>query len=132
MKPVTLPAKSITFKVKENDYTINYPDTGGLMEIEIFKTSLSRGAYETISKTSTISSDYVRFMIDMIALFSVLCPNLKKDLKVETFSQLAVIDSKMLLGVYIKSILPWWSEWEKVLNSPFEEDERETSEETKD
>jgi hypothetical protein len=53
----------------------------------------------------------------MIAFLSTCCPEMRKDLKVNTFSELDMLASKKLLNIYIKTILPWLTEWEILLNT---------------
>lgn len=102
--------KKIT--VKDREYIINYPNTGQLIDIERYKATISGDKYDAISNQSTNSSTYSKFLIDMMAIFNVLCSELIKDLKVASISELAAQDSNMLLRIYIKEILPWMLEWE--------------------
>lgn len=119
---MNLPSKSLTFKIDENEYTVNYPNNGQFIAIESMKSSLTSDNYEALASRGSISSQYARYTVDMIAFFSNCCPQLKKDLKVETFSQLDMIDSKKLIKVYASKILPWLVKWEEVLNSDEEEE----------
>lgn len=121
---MTLPSKSITFKVQENEYTVNYPNNGQLIEIESMKARLTGDSYNAISQGETTAAQFARFTVDMIAFFSTCCPNMKKQLNVATFSELDALSSKKLLNVYIKTILPWMMDWEKVLNTEDEIEEK--------
>lgn len=108
-----LPAREITFKVDENSYTIKYPNTGAFLQIETLKSTL-RG---NNSLPETTSGQLAYFTADMIAFLSTCCPEMRKDLKVNTFSELDMLASKKLLNIYIKTILPWLTEWEILLNT---------------
>ena len=112
-----LPERKKTFKILENTYTVDFPTTGGLMEIEIMKAQLSRGQYSALAENATVNSSYSRFLIDMIATFTVLLPDLKKDMNVKTISELNPLDSKKLLKVYLSDVLPWLNSWFEILNS---------------
>lgn len=116
-----LPERKKTFKIENNTYDVEFPTTGGLIEIEILKTQLSRGQYNEISNAGTVSGNYSRFMIDTISTFTILFPQLKKDLNVKTISELNPLDSKKLLKVYLKEVLPWLNSWMEILNSDDEE-----------
>lgn len=115
-----MPERKKTFKIKENSYEVEFPNTGGLMEIEILKTQLARGQYNELSNAGTVNSNYSRFIIDMIATFTVLFPQLKKDMNVKTISELKVEDSKILLQIYLKEVFPWIQEWMNLLNEDSE------------
>ena len=117
-----LPSRTISFQIKDNQYSIDFPNTGQLIDIETLKISLARNQYEGIANARTISADYIRFLIDAIATLTVLCPTLKKDLKIESFTALDAMDSRILLQVYMKKILPWIASWEKVLNQDLDEE----------
>lgn len=112
-----LPERKKTFKILENTYTVDFPTTGGLMEIEIMKAQLSRGQYSALAENATVNSSYSRFLIDMIATFTVLLPDLKKDMNVKTISELNPLDSKKLLKIYLQEVLPWLNSWFEILNS---------------
>lgn len=122
---VALPKEKITIAIGENEYSISFPDNGQYIEIEAMKCRLTRDTYNSMASGGSVSSQMARYTVDMIAFLSVACPKIREDLKVESFSELKMIDSKKILQVYVKSILPWLMEWESVLNA---EEEGEKSE----
>lgn len=111
-----VPKKTIKISILENDYEISYPLTGDFIEIEGMKSRLTRDSYNSISQGNSVASMIAKYSVDMIAFFSICCPKIKKDLKVESISELEMIDSKKLLKVYMDKVLPWLAEWEAVLN----------------
>lgn len=114
---VTLPKEKLDFSIDENDYSITFPNNGEYIEIEGMKARLTRDTYNSMAVGVSVSAQMARYTVDMIACLSVLCPKIKEDLKVESFSELKMIDSKRILKVYIDKILPWLTEWESVLNA---------------
>lgn len=112
-----MPERKKSFKIGENTYSIEFPNTGGLIEIESLKAQLSRNNYSGIIDNGTIMSNYSRFLIDMIATFNILFPELKKDMNVKSISELSPLDSKKLLQVYMKEVMPWIQDWFELLNS---------------
>lgn len=110
------PNKSISFSIENNEYSVLWPNNGQFIEIESMKLALTRDTYNSMLG-GNISSQYAKYTVDMIAFLSVCCPKLKKDLNVESFSELDMLSSKKILNVYIKTILPWITEWENLLNS---------------
>lgn len=124
-KLVNLPKSKIEISVSGNDYPIKFPNNGQFIEIEALKARLTRDSYNSMTEGVTTSSQMARYTVDMIAFLSVCCPDIKKDLKVETFSDLEMIDSKKILKIYYKEILPWLTEWELVLNADDDTEETE-------
>lgn len=112
-----LPAKEIEFTIDGNKYKIPYPNNGQMLQIESMKISLTRSTYSSMTGSDTIIGQIARYTVDMIALLSVCCPEIKKDLMVETFSDLDALSNKRLLDAYVKQIIPWLREWEEILNS---------------
>lgn len=111
-----MPERKKSFVIGGNTYTTEFPNTGGLIEIEIIKANLTSNQYLSFSNAS-----YAKYLVDMIAVFNVLFPELKKDMNVKAISELNPLDSKKLLTVYIKEVLPWMNEWYTLLNSDDEE-----------
>lgn len=120
---MTIPNRVKKITVEGNNYDLNYPSTGGLIDIEVLKASLTNDKYESISYSGTNASTFVRYTVDMIASLSVMCPKLKADLKVKTFVELDPLTTKKLLNIYVKEVLPWLNEWEVVLGSDDSETE---------
>lgn len=118
------PSKKKTVKILQNSYDIEFGNTGQFLDIVVLKTQLSSNTYDNIS-TKTMEGMYGRFVIDMIATFNTLIPSLKKDMKVDSIADLDLLDTKKLLKVYLKEVLPWMNEWYSVLS----DSEIETSEE---
>lgn len=116
-EPKKLPSKNISFRIGDNTYDVKYPNTGQMLQIESLKFALTQNGYNSLVGGDTTASQIARFTTDMIAFFTTCCPKLKKDLNVDTFSELEATSSKKLLQVYIKSIIPWLTEWEIILNT---------------
>lgn len=112
-----LPKKEIDFSINDNEYGAKYPNNGQFIDIQAMKARLTGDSYNTIADGNTTSSQLARYTVDMISFFNVCCPKLKLDLKLNSFSELEMIDSKKLLKVYVSIILPWLTEWENILNS---------------
>lgn len=116
-----LPERKKTFKIEGHSYEVEFPTTGGLMDIEIIKAQLSRGQYNNIADSGTAAGAYSRYLIDMIAVFTILFPDLKKDMNVKSISEIDPLASKKLLNIYIKKVMPWLNEWFELLNADDEE-----------
>jgi len=123
-------SKTLELEIKKNSYEIKFPNTGNLLDIEELKARLSGGQYNALFG-GTLSSEMSRLLIDTIATFTILLPDLKKDLTVKSYLDLELVDSIELLKVYRDSYLPWYNEWMTLVSGlaakteEVEEDEKE-------
>ena len=116
--------KKIVLKIDDNEYSINFPTVGDLIDIEILKSHYSKGKYLSMLGTRTVTSNFALDMIDAVSHFSVLIPSLKEDLKVKSLMDLSIPDSKELVDVYRKEFTPWFNGWLEILRSDVEEEKK--------
>lgn len=115
----SLPKREITFKVQKNEYTIKFPNVGQLIDIEIKKATYSSGQYNTLSSGNGMAY-YASLLIDTIATFEVLVPELVKNMTIKTIAELDLDQSSELLAVYKDVYVPWFSEWLTIISTPAE------------
>lgn len=108
--------KDLIFTVLDNTYKITFPNVGQFQSIESLKQVISRGMYSSLITTNTVSSNNALDMIDIEAYFTVLCPDLIKDLKCDKFSNLGIIDYLVIKESYDKQFIPWWNELIKLIS----------------
>lgn len=115
--------KRLEFKVKEGvfSYRVEYPNYRQHIQIESLKQRLTNDHYHSMNETRNAISDRVMTMIDCISHFTVLIPELEKDLNVSLLD-LSPIDSMPILKCFSNQFWPWFLEWEKYLQAP-EDDE---------
>jgi hypothetical protein len=101
--------RQIVLRVKGNSYPIEFPNIGKFQMIETMKQIVSKGMYQALLQTSTVSSMEVLDMIDMESYLTVLCPQLIKDLKCESFGNLDIEDYQELKKCYQEQFIPWWN-----------------------
>ena len=113
--------KQIKVNIQEKEYTINFPTTGQLIDIETMKVSISKGMYSglvaTMSKSSLLSLD----LIDSISTFIILIPDIKDEMKFDNILDISPIDAQELVVIYKKVYFPWFAEWLKVMKKKEEE-----------
>lgn len=97
--------RSKVLKIKGNEYMVQIPTIGQLRDIENSKVALTP-YYKELVITNTIMSNWVLDLVDMSAYFSVLCPQLLKDLKAP-IEQLDLFDFKELREDYQAQFVPW-------------------------
>jgi len=97
-------------KLRGNSYTINFPNVGQILDIESLKSALSNGTYGDLVKNNTKSSNQSLDLIDAIATFSVLIPELKNILEVKSYLDLDLKTAKMVVNSYNKDYFLWFKE----------------------
>jgi hypothetical protein len=104
------PDKKINWSVLGNEYLITFPNNAQFIELESMKVRLSRDTYDSLN--TTVSSQYAKLTIDLLAFTTVCCPKeFKKDLNVESIATLDMLTTKNLIDAYIKQIVPWFTSW---------------------
>jgi len=99
----------ISFKIEDNTYSVAFPNVGELMEIETMRFALTNNTYTSLATSPLRSAIYICDLVDMIAFFTVMVPELKKDLVVNSFSELEPSKAKIFLKAYKSTIQPWYS-----------------------
>jgi len=108
--------RQIVLKVKGNNYTIEFPNVGKFQRIESMKQVISQGMYSQLISTATLSTVEALNMVDMEAYLSILAPQLIKDLKCDSFSELDIEDYLELKKVYLDQFVPWWNSILNLIN----------------
>jgi hypothetical protein len=111
-----IPSRKCTFKIEDNEYIAEYPNTGQYIEMMRLRHLLASNNYSVLVTAVTEADQRARYTVEMMAFCMVCCPKLKEDLKVQSISELDMLVSKKLLKVYIDTILPWLTEWETILS----------------
>jgi len=114
--------KGITFKLLQNTYKIEFPNTGEYMDILSRRELLTSGQYRSIS----LGSSYNKDLIDAITLFSILVPDMKKTLNVDSIFDLDLVRSKEIVKTYRKDVKKWYQDMLDFLNLADEEEEKKS------
>lgn len=117
---VDLP-KTIKIKLQENEYAVNFPNVGQVIDIEVKKSMYSARQYSYLALSNLKSSNYALDLIETIAIFTTLIPKLEADLKVKTLFELDLISIKELVDQYKKVFLPWYEGWKQIIQLDEEE-----------
>ncbi len=112
---------SVKINIQDNTYEIKIPTVGELLDIENMKSNITSIGFDTRSEAGAYSST----LAAAIAYFSVLIPNLKKDLTVGSLFKLDLVRSRTIVKAYVKQFKPWWDKWLEEINKDEEiEDEK--------
>ena len=114
---MTTPAKSTVIKIKGNEYTVQFPNTGQYIDIQSLRTKIASDNYHLIALSTDSDSGYAMLLCDMIATFNVLIPELKDNLNISSMLGLSMIESRELLDSYLKYWIPFYKQWMDILSS---------------
>lgn len=109
------PEKEITLKIGQNSYKVKFPDTGTLIELEQRKASIK------FSNLGTDSAIWAYNLAIAIETFRMLVPDLEKDMNVKDFDRLDLMESRVLVKVYLEQFKPWFQSWINLVTSVFDE-----------
>ena len=115
--------KTKVIKIKGDTFTLDIANfkVSDFIALEAEKQRLSNSKYYDMSTTWFTNTLNAANLVDMIATFRVLLPEVEKSLN-ESFEKLNIIDAKDLLKVFMKEVSPWYLAWMKEFNSPFEDE----------
>lgn len=105
-----IPAQSVQVSFSGHTFTINMPTNGQFIDIESKKLSFSGNKISNMLFSSSRSSMYAFFLIEAIASFMVLIPELNKMLQVKSIFDLNPIQTKEMVKAYQETYLPWHDE----------------------
>lgn len=114
-RTTTLNLRTETFT---SSYEVEYPNVGKQFDIEMMKVKLSEGRYETLKLSYLPTFVQQAKVIDVVATFTILIPNLKADLTVKSLFDLNQVQFDALIKMYEDEFLPWYTEIETQLKAP--------------
>lgn len=110
--------RKTVLKIAQNEYEVSYPNTGQQIDIELMKSQIGAGNYDTLRFSQNPLFQRQANIIDMIATFSVLIPKLKENLNVKSFFDLEEEHTTELHKVYEEQFVPWFVEIRTAINNP--------------
>lgn len=113
------PSRTIKITIAPNVYEVKYPNIGQTIDIESRKTALSNGQYGAMIDSNTVSAAKALAFINMASFFSILIPDLQKDLRIDSMLDLNPIEAKPLMDAFNNTFLPWFNEWQKMINESY-------------
>jgi hypothetical protein len=114
---MTFPSKSVSISIKSNTYQLNFPNTGQYIDIQCLKNKITSDNYNLLTNSNDSYVAYATLLVDMIAHFNILIPDLKKDLNVQSILGLDMLESKELLDCYTTQYLPFFNDWMKIITT---------------
>lgn len=111
-------------KFNGNDYIVKFPNVGQFIDIENTKMVLSNGKYVEMALSVLKIHIFQLDMIDAIAYFSVLCPEMRENLGIKNWRDLDTDKAKELTSVYKEQFIPWFK---PILDELLKIDEKDES-----
>ena len=118
-KEKKMPARQITVKIGQNDYEIKFPRNGALIDIESAKIRMTGGTNKEFVYGGP-SAQNAYLLVEAIATFETLLPQMTKDLVVGSLLDLDQLQTKTVLKAY-ERYYQWMQEWRMFLNDDIEE-----------
>lgn len=116
------PSKTLKLRILENEYEIDFPNNGQLIDIETYKQVLFKGTAQSLLMSSSMNANLAYITIEMVATFTHLIPDFKQDIMGgKNLLDLNPVESKPLRDVYLKVYLPWYNAWMEVINEDLKE-----------
>ncbi len=111
-------SQGLVVKIANMNYQIKYPNVGEILEIDNKKMLLTNGKYAEYiaSPIMTKSLKFVIELVDAMSHFSVLIPDLTKQLDVNSYLDIDLVTGKELIKVYKTQFEPWYEELMKFIH----------------
>ena len=95
-------------KIDGNDYIINFPNVGQMIEIEQLKLAYTNGRYIEFAMSNLVNHIFILDFVDAVSYLSVLIPELKKDLEIEEYTKMDSEKTKEIIRAYKEEFIPWF------------------------
>lgn len=114
---------SISVTLFEREYVVKFPNAGQFIDVEVKKALLSQNQYNRLNNMRTQGANTALSLIEATAYFSILIPELEKDLNgFKNLFDLSMLEIKPLLKEYHGVFLPWYAQWLDILKDDAEPD----------
>lgn len=101
-----IPSSTLDIVIGPNQYTIKRPTVGQIIDMERAKLKLSGGQHSQML-FGTLQAQQAYLFVEAIATFTVLVPELQKDLLVKSLLDLTQEQSRPLVKQYEDKVYPW-------------------------
>ena len=107
------------------EFIVDFPKVGQFLQITSLKNALTDNQYAEMVRGNLQGFDFMLDIVDMIASFSTLIPELRKQLDVKSYGELDLIEAKKLVQVYSEQYRPWYNEIMKSVYEYGQEDKKD-------
>jgi hypothetical protein len=96
------------FTIGKKSFTVNFPNIGQIIDLESLKQGLSSNRYGVMVASGVASAYYALDLIDTIAFYQIVCPEVGKYYNIENYTTLPPEKINDLMNAYTKQIKPWY------------------------
>lgn len=114
---MTEPSKTLNIEILGHRYQVEFPKNREFFQIENEKNRLAEGDYNAFFRNDNVGF-LAKLNIDTISTFSILIPQLLKDLNVSSYMDLDLIQQNKITKAYITSFWPWYKGWLDIISEP--------------
>lgn len=118
-EPLKMPSGTISVTIGPNSYDIKIPNNGQLIDIETRKAKLTDGSHSQMLFGGG-AAQQAYLLTEVVSVFSILIPQLLKDLNTTSLLELNPIQTKEMVKVYTDIIHPWLTQIREVANEDVE------------
>lgn len=113
--------RKTVINVLNNEYEVKYPNTGEALDIALLKLQISE-KYDLMKFSFNPEFQKEVLKIDAMATFSILVPQLKKDLNVKSFYELEEEQMDQVIVCYVEQFLTWYEPIQAEIRNPKKEE----------
>ena len=117
-----IPSKSFSITIDGNTYSSGNITQGKIIDLELNKQVLSRGYYSAMHDITALN------VIDADAAILAFFPEVRKDMKVESITEVDLVNSKEILKEMNK-FYKWYKEWIDFMSDIEKQEQRQPEEE---
>lgn len=97
-----------TFTIGKKHFSVTFPNIGQIIDMESLKQGLSSNRYGQMAASGIASNYYALDLIDMIAFYKILCPEVTQYYNIENYADLQMEKAQELLEPFKKELQPWY------------------------
>lgn len=98
------------FTINSVTFTAKFPNVGQLIDLESFKQALTNSRYGQMASSGVVSMYQALDLVDAIAFFSVVVPNVGKHFDIKNYASLELDKVRPFVNAYQSEIKPWFDE----------------------
>ena len=98
------------FTIGKKQFTATFPNVGQIIDMDAMKQALSSNRYGSMVASGLASAYYALDLIDAIAFYQVVTPEVGRFFNIANYSELSVEEVKDLLDAFKEQIQPWYIE----------------------
>ena len=117
-KKFTLQDRTKTFRFENFEYTLEFGNTGKIMQTALLRTKLSDGEMDRLGRYMTQDAKLTMALIELEVVLMVYCPQFFTDFGIKTLKDLDFFQALELSKIYSEQLFAWFNFWDEVMKNP--------------